>query len=147
MFEFQIVGAENAASNMAQIGHRAVDAKPVLALVRDLLIAGHAEAFATQGASFGEPWPALSPETLERGGRQPLERTGALKRSLEGGAGRKTSVAKRSVSVGTSLWYGRFAQAGTSRGEPRRAIVGIGSADAEKILTMLQAFIMYGRGV
>lgn len=146
-----VQGEDRAARHIDDIGDRAKDPKPVLNRVADLLQRRQAANFASHGASLGG-WPPLAASTVAKkrsAGQsiEPLVATGALERSLQAGRGKGKvrRVTKTRVTIGSRIFYGRFAQAGTSRGEPKRPIVGITNVEAKLATKLIDRYIRTGR--
>jgi hypothetical protein len=152
--DVHVIGAKEAAAKLNLVGARAADMRPAFIAVRELLLEGHKRQFESKGQYLGTPWAPLSDATLERKSREGqsteiLNATGALQNALEGGSGKVGTVGKTFARAGVSgkLFEARFAQAGASgenrRGsEPARTIVGIGIAEGEEAVNILEAFLV-----
>lgn len=122
--DIDVIGEDVAAANLLKTGIRAKDLRPAARKIRDLLTAGNRRNFESHGAYFGSTWPPLSPATVARKGNSEIGvRTGALKESLSGGRGRKTSATRTQVKVGTKR-RGANLFAGGTRGL-RRTLFGL----------------------
>jgi hypothetical protein len=142
ILQIHVEGAEKAALDLKGMSDRARAMAPALARVRQILETGERRQFESRGAFFGTPWAALKPSTIAREGAHPvLERSGALKDSLTGHKGRITPT---TLTVGPGIWYGRFAASGTSRGEPRRRIVGVHRTDLQASLETVLGYLVGG---
>ena len=140
----QAFNAKPTAERIQAVGARALVPTPALEAAREVLKAGIARNFDSQGATFGGPWPPLAASTLERKGRQGLpseilKARGVLARNAARG-GKKGSVGKYSVRVGIATWYAQFAQTKN----PRRVIVGVDQKDFGKIIGLLYRWIGEG---
>jgi hypothetical protein len=138
--EVEMGGLQASAAMLREIADRGLDMRPALEQVKGVLIEGNKRQFSSHGSYLGEAWPGLSPETKARKAREgipslmdTLVASGDLQASLDGGKGKVARVTRSTVRVGTSLFYGRFAQAGAKgdrRGtEEERPIVGIGEVE------------------
>lgn len=151
-YGLEVEGLPEANSMLLDAAARGEDMRPAMAKIKLLFIAGHKENFESRGAFFGEPWPANSPETLERKGRDGgslssvMVDEGALEEALSGGTGRRTRVSRGSVSVGVSLIEALFSQggaAGVRRGvQPKRVVLGITMTQREESVAILTDFLM-----
>lgn len=152
--EFEVRGNRQAAIRFRVMADKALDAKPVMAVIRELIIRGHREQFDTHGGFLGDEWPPLADATIARKQREglpeePLVATGALGTALAGGAGKSTTVTRAMVRVGLNkrtLWYAIFAASGASeqgrRGsEPPRPITGMNVDEGEEAISMIQKFV------
>lgn len=149
--ELNVAGLQHTSEMLQEAAARGYDMRPAMLQIRDLLIEGHKEQFASQGRFLDTPWPENAPGTLANKARlgqgsTPMVASGDLERSLSGGRGKRSRVGKGSVSVGTNLWYAIFAMSGTKSGEPARTPVGINEAQTEAALTLMQEHLL-GRGV
>ena len=145
--DVSVKGEARARLHLDDVGDRAKDPKAVLNRIADTLQSDQAANFRGQGSMFGG-WAPNAPATLERkGSSRPLVATGALEQSLQKGRGKGKvrRVTKTRVTLGTSLFYGRFHQAGTSRGVPQRKIVGIRPVRTRLAVKMLERYIAEGR--
>jgi hypothetical protein len=149
----QMDGIGASSAMLRDAAARGEDMRPAMARIRDLLIEGHKEQFATQGSFLGTPWPENSPETLARKARagipslnSPMVASGDLEQSLSGGRGGRTRVSKGSVSVGTSLFYAIFAIRGASGGrrgsEPARPPLGINEAERLTSIRIMTDYLL-----
>lgn len=142
--DLDINGDKAAAARLKEIGDRAVNVKPVLTQIGEVMREGLAKQWETGGAHLGgkgSPWPKLAKATIERKAREGLNRevlraTGALESSLKGGA--IFSVASSQVRVGTKDFRARFHQGGTKQGMPARKLVGVAKADRQGIFRLLR---------
>jgi hypothetical protein len=157
-----IDGDERAALNLLETGIRAKDLRPAARKIRDVLTDGNKRNFSSRGAYFGSTWPPLAASTLERGGGTIGVRSGALKASLEGGRGRKTSATKTQVKVGTKVPHAHLFAGGTrgarrsvlgftagglfgrSGGQPPRPIVGATSNEIREANTIIRRWVTEG---
>ena len=135
-FDLDIKGDRAAIKVIDQLGDRAVNLRPVLTDIGDIIEEGIARNFEAGGGEFGEPWPALATSTLERKARQGLSpevlrAMGDLEASLTGGEGAVKRVAKFQVRVGTKRYVARFQQ-------QRRAVIGISTQDRKRIFRLLR---------
>lgn len=149
--DLEVAGLQHTSEMLQEAAARGYDMRPAMRKIRDLLIEGHKEQFATQGGFLGTPWPPNAPGTLANKARlgqgsTPMVASGATKESLAGGKGRRTRVSKGSVSVGTSIWWTIFAMAGASGGrkgtEPARPPIGINEAETEAALTLMEEHLL-----
>lgn len=151
--DVHIIGEKEAASKIQLVGARAADARPAFLAIREILLKGHEAQFSSQGGFLGTPWAPLASSTIERKIRmgqsqEVLKATGALETALTGGTGKVASAGKTFARAGVSgkLFWGRFAQAGRKGGrggdEPARPIVGIGAAEGESAIDLLERFIV-----
>lgn len=153
MMEMQVFGAKASAADIAEMGTRAMAMQPAFAVIRELIQAGFAANFVSEGGVFDESWPPLSDRTIAlKGNDAILQASGALRSALEGGAGRRSRAGRTSLSVGIDgkkLFYARFAQGGTEGqgAEPARPIVGISSRDTEASISTMEHYIVSGLGV
>lgn len=89
------------------------------AMVYPVFVKGFERNFGTQGASLGDPWPALSPAYFARkkrmGQRLMMKRTGALRSRMH-----VVKISKRLISYGSTLPYARAVQYGKGRIGKRR---------------------------
>lgn len=107
-------------------------------------------AFATEGASTGEPWQQLAPRTqADRarqgfGGAHPiLHRTGTLERALtmDGGASFVVQMPKY-FAVAVDLDYFRYHQSTAPRAKmPRRAPINLTQDDKTAILHPIRLYV------
>lgn len=138
-----VTGEDAAARRLRELADRASDAKPALERVAVMLQRRHASNFAGQGSAFGG-WPPLAAATVARKGHStPLVATGALQRAMQPGRGKGKvrRVSKTRVTLGTSLFYARFHQAGG------RPVVGITGTDAKVAVRMIERYIATGRAL
>lgn len=143
---FDVLGEDIAARHLYEMGSRAADPRPALRKVRDMLTRGHAKQFASHGSYLGTTWPPLAQSTLERkSGGGIGEQTGRMRRALEGGSGRKTSVTKYQVAVGVNpkLFYARFFAKGTET-QPARPIVGATEGEIRTANWLIRRYITQG---
>jgi phage gpG-like protein len=130
-------GEDAAARELWQMGERATHAQPVLGLVAQMLEATQQRNFRGEGSEFG-PWPVLAPGTLaDKTNTRPLVATGALERSLSGGASSVRRITDDSVTVGTSIFYARFQHG-------KRPLVGITARDATVAAEMVARYVEDG---
>lgn len=144
--EFDVIGEDIAARNLFDMGQRALDPRPALRKVRDMLTRGHAKQFASKGGYLGETWPPIAASTAERKGSDEIGvDSGRLKAALMGGSGRKTSVTRKQVTVGVSpkLFYARFFSRGTET-QPARAIVGATEGELRAANWLIRRYITQG---
>lgn len=142
--DVDVIGEDEAAADIRAIAKRSADMRPVFQRIRALLIAGHASNFSSRGAFLGDSWPPLAESTREKKGDSAvLQRTGALRASLTGGRGRKSSITRSSVTVGTSDWKAHFHHAGTST-IPARKLVGISETTERAAIELMERFIVHG---
>jgi phage gpG-like protein len=105
--------------------------------------------FASQGAGFGLPWPALSPLTLAEKQRKgypstSLVRTGALQAAV----GESVMLTPTSVQVGVDLSavpYAAYHQTGTSR-MPARVLVAVSDDMIDEMMQTLRAYLANATG-
>jgi len=154
--DVEISGAREAVANLAAIGERARDPRPAMRKVKGILAEGVKEQYESRGGHLETPWPANTPGTLARKARlgqsaETLTATGALGTALSGGRGKRHRATRSSVTVGTNVWYARFAQSGTSgagkHGQtraPARQIMGISKSDRAKALRDVERYILRG---
>lgn len=145
---FSVRGGEEVEAMLEDVAKRAKDARPATRKVRDLMMASNRKQFATGGSHLGTPWPANAPETAKRKARKgqaprPNRATGALQASLSGGKGKRSGATKTGARAGTSLFYGRFAQAGTTKA-PARPIVGLTTSDRRKAERIVLDYVVHG---
>ena len=139
-----VSGEDVAALHLEEMAARTLDLRPAFSQVRRDLIAGNRRQFESRGSYFGSGWAPLADSTVARtGGEEPLVDSGALRASLIGGRGRKTSVDRSGVSVGTSVWYAHFAHSGTQR-EPARSLVGITELEVESAKRTISRYVTDG---
>lgn len=134
----------HARARLAALADRATDLRPAMRVVRDLMIKGHKEAWASEGSVFGQSWPANAPGTLARKARmgqpqRPLQASGALEQAIRGGKGRYSRVMKTSVRVGVRLHYARY-QMGKGR-LPARPMVGMTKKTERAAMLTLEKFL------
>lgn len=139
-----VSGEDVAANHLLGVAARAQDLRPAARRIRDLLIRGDTEQFESHGAFQGSFWPPLADSTIARkeGGGIGVE-TGALKASIEGGRGRKTSATKRQVLVGTRVFYARWF-AGGKKDQPPRQLFGANQAQIVEANLILRRYITKG---
>jgi hypothetical protein len=153
--DVDVYGAGTAAGALRRIGAHAVDPRPAMIAIRELLAEGNRQQFASRGSFLSTPWPSNSPGTLARKARMgqgssPMQASGALGAAIGGGAGKRTRVSRTSVSVGVapSLFYAvfHFKDIVRSRGgaEPARPPIGISLAERQTALTILEHYLMTG---
>lgn len=155
--DVEIVGAREAVADLAAIGERARDPRPAMRQVKGILAEGVKKQYASRGGHLNTPWPANAPGTLARKARlgqsaETLTASGALGTALSGGKGKRHRATRSSVTIGTNIWYARFAQAGTTgagkHGQtraPERRIMGISKSDRAKALRDVERYILRGR--
>jgi phage gpG-like protein len=113
-------GVAEAARMVEQLGHRAEHAAPAMRKIRDLLILGEVALWHRSG---GKKWAPRADGTT------PGVLTGALQRSLTepDAEGAIREVHDDHLVFGTSLFYARFMQAGTTVNgvphEPKRPVL------------------------
>jgi hypothetical protein len=104
-------------------------------MVYPVFVKGLERNFATQGASLGDPWPALSPSYFVRkkrlGSRLMLKLTGRLRGTLH-----VVKMNKRLISYGSTLPYARAVQYGKGRIGKRRYAAWSDSMKATAIQKM-----------
>lgn len=144
-------GTTQVASHLDQTADRARDAKPAMRKIREIMEAGNRKQFETSGAYFGDSWAELKPGTLARKARRGqdariLRANNALSTSLSGGKGKRGGATKTQARAGTSVWWGIFAQTGTTgkRAAPRRQIVGLSRRDRLKSVRTIEKFVLTG---
>lgn len=150
-FTSKITGDEDAARNVLNIGKRARDPRPATKAAAEILQRGVKSNFESQGSDFGEPWAPNAAATQRRkGGGAVLEDSGRLARAAKGGAGKRKRSSKRGAMAGVggkSLFYARFAQAGTEKhgkrgsAQPPRRIVGVSKGDRALITHLVNAYV------
>lgn len=140
----EVIGEDIAALHLDEMAARTLDLRPAFGEIRRELLAGNRRQFESRGAYFGSSWAPLAASTaLRKGNDETLVASGALRDSLIGGRGRKTSVDRSGVSVGTSVWHAHFAQRGTAS-EPARQIVGIAPTEIESAQRTIERYITDG---
>lgn len=140
----EVAGEDVAALHLDEMARRSLDLRPAFNEIRRELLAGNRRQFESRGAYFGSSWAPLAESTAARkGSTEPLVASGALRDSLIGGRGRKTSVDRSGVSVGTSVWYAHFAHTGTSS-EPTRELVGIAPGEVESAKRTISRYVTEG---
>lgn len=118
----------------------------VLAVFRGIM----KQAFATEGASTGSPWPQLKPSTVKQReregfpGRHPiLARTHTLERALtsEGGASVVVRM-PRYFAVAVDLDYFKYHQSKRPRTKlPRRAPINLTQDDKTRLLHPIRLYV------
>jgi hypothetical protein len=102
-----------------RLGQRLADWRPALRRLVPVILRGQSQIFASKGAALGEPWSpvraAYERRKARRGfGREPMRRTGKLRRDLISQAG-VLSVGKKRLEFGTRLPYARAVHFGQRR--------------------------------
>jgi hypothetical protein len=137
---------DRTSEELAAIGARARDAKPVMRLIQALMMESSAEQFLSEGASVGEPWKRDTDEWTERKQKEglsdgTLERRGDLRSAMlaktSGGASIRR-LSKQSTSVGVRIYYARFA------GKKRRLLT-MTVPQQDKYASMMIDYILTGR--
>jgi hypothetical protein len=151
--DLDIKGLRESGQMLTDVADRGENMRPAMLRIKELLIAGHAEQFASGGSFLGTPWEANAPGTLARKAREgvsslqsPMVESGDLMESLSGGKGGRSRVSKSGVSVGTSLFYAVFHINPERKGMPARPPVGINEAQRATALAIMERHLM-GRGV
>jgi hypothetical protein len=141
-FRMYFEGEAILARDLDGIAERAEDMRPawpaVIAYFRQMV----EKAFATEGASTGQKWPGLKLATaqdrLRKGfaGFHPiLQRTGELKRSIDGGGGGFVEATTTSLAIGSNdpvFWYHQSRK--PRKRLPRRAPVLTTAADRTELM-------------
>lgn len=138
---------------LTDIADRGENMRPAMLRIKELLIEGHRQQFASSGSFLGTPWEANAPGTLARKAREgipslnrPMVATGDLQESLSGGKGGRSRVSKSGVSVGTSLYYAIFHISPKRKGVPARPPVGVNEAQRGAAIAIMERHLM-GRGL
>ena len=139
---------------LAKMADRAIDMRPAMQMVKQVMTEGHIKNFESQGTEFGGKWPLNAPGTVARKlrmgqGTEPMKATGALEKAIHGGKGRRTRVGKTSVRVGVSLPQARYNLIGsytaaTNSRRPRRATIGMSRGTRSRALEICERFIVEG---
>jgi phage gpG-like protein len=119
---------DRVAGDLTRLGVRARNPQPVLARAGGLLEAGIRRQFSSRGGEFGGRWP----------GTADLVDTGAMKGSLF------ARVAKTQVTVGLKDPKARLHQGGTSRGLPKRQLVGRSTTTEIHAMEIVQDYLLGG---
>lgn len=141
-FRFTFEGEVVLSRTLDGIIERAEDMRPAWPEVVRVFRAMVNQAFATEGASTGQKWPGLKLSTaqdrLRKGftGFHPiLQRTGELKRSIDGGGGGFVEETATSIAIGSNdpvFWYHQSRQ--PRKRLPRRAPVLPTAADRAALM-------------
>lgn len=135
--DISVLHDEAVKTDLHMLGNRAANPLPAFSRVGLLLEAGIRRQFASRGAEFGKQWPALAAETAARkGSSTPLVDTGAMLGSLY------SKPLKASVKAGLKDYKARFAQGGTSRGEPARPVVGASRGTEGAAINMVRDYLL-----
>lgn len=139
--QWSIEGEKQISRTLTRIGNQVTNWKPAMeAAVRRLKVEASQTAFATQGASLGEPWKPLSPEYARwkekrYPGRGILVRTGKMQRSFQTRAG----------PLEGEIWnptpYFKYHQSNAARSRiPRRMMLYITNPVKAAIVRMFQTY-------
>jgi hypothetical protein len=136
-----VEGDERLDNMLRQCGYRAFNAEPALNSILHRMVEAEEALFATS------PWVPNAEATVEnKGGSEPLVRTGALRASLTN-LGDKNMIAEvtdSTLKFGTRLWYAHFSL-GTKTGEPERNPMKIKARDKRAIREIVLNWILEGR--
>lgn len=135
-------GATEAALNLAELGVRARDVRPVGRRVGKVVADSNERRF--QGAGR---WKKLDADTAERKSREGLDprilrSSGALHRQLTSTKPREESPDQ--LVYGTDLFYARFADKGT-KNEPKRKLISLRAAERAEITDIIGRFVVQRR--
>jgi hypothetical protein len=141
----EVYGVDELDADLALLQDRAQDLREVLDDVGQELLDLNRSTFASEG---GGTWAELAPSTVRgRGGRTgPIliddgELFDALTR--RGAQGSVYDLTGDSVTVGTDLISGRYADSGTRR-QPRRSLVRVTGADRDRLTGAVQKHLERG---
>jgi phage virion morphogenesis protein len=119
------------------------DLRPALAEIGEVLIESTKQRFGSQTGPDGQPWPANSPVTIERKGRdQPLTgKTGNLMDAIY-----YNLVGNDALEIGSPMKYAAMQQFGGGKDEfphlwgdiPARPFLGVSDSDRSAILDILR---------
>lgn len=92
----------------------------------------------------GRPWPLLKRPEAGTQRTKPLIKTGALLAALSGyGAGALAAIKGKTLSYGTSLFYGAFHQRGVPVNNlPKRRFLADKGEDAQALLAVVRVWLM-----
>lgn len=134
------------------MARRGGDMRPATRYIRTLLIATRRANFESEGALFGEPWPALAESTLEKKKQRgepadPLVATGASKRAMGGGRGKRTAATRTMARVGVApaLFYLRFHDGKGGSRLPTRTLNGLPDTARREAISVMQRYLEFGR--
>jgi len=138
--------ADRTHEEIAAIGVRAQNAKPVMFQIQALMAASGREQFESEGSSVGEPWEHDTPSWAERKAAKGLSdktlvRHGKLRDAMmayTSGKGAIRRLSAHSATVGVRLYYARFA------GKKRRLLT-MTEAQQDKYASMMISWILDGR--
>lgn len=142
------------ARSLRTMGHRAEDIAPVLRKIGTKVALANRRAFATRGASNGEPWKPLAASTIlskSRHGysRAPLVRTGALRQSFVGRPMGIEHYSGKSAQWGSPLQTAAWQQKGTfhngKRHIPPRKIMKITRSQRKEYVHMIAEYVVKGK--
>lgn len=128
-------GVNAATAELERRADRALASRPVMVAAADAILDLNRARFDSQRG-----WARLDPDTVaaKSGGGRPLVASGLLRASLtrRGAAGQRIVVTADRVSVGTTVPYARYHQAGT-RHMPRRNLTGVDRRDLPALAELL----------
>ena len=121
-----ISGLDEAIARLDEIGQRARDLRPVLAVAAEDLKTLVDDSFEQSRAPDGSPWAPLASSTVARrrqGSSKPLIDTGRLRNSINASSG------PSSLKVGTNVPYAAYHQFGTEDIPARPFLPVVGDAE------------------
>jgi phage gpG-like protein len=137
-------GVDKAAANIAALGVRAQDLRPVGRQVADVVNRSTEQRFQSKGAGT---WPPLAPATVEQKARagkpaQPLVDTGKLHQSMTHQEAKQTGEGELTIS-GQEVPYAGFIDQGT-RNMPARKLTDLTPSDRRQIATAVSDYLVRG---
>jgi phage virion morphogenesis protein len=135
-----------ALNGLNELLRRTGDLRPAMAEIGETLTESTKQRFGSQAGPDGQPWPANSPVTIERKGRdQPLTgETGSLMDEIH-----YNLVGNDALEVGSPMEYAAMQQFGGDQAEfshlwgdiPARPFLGFSDEDQDEILAIIQAHL------
>lgn len=146
-FTLEVLGEEVVSRRLLRFEGNVKDARPAFRRIAPLLEAATLRRFESEGAYGGEKWAPLAASTLARkpAGQGILVASGRLRASLtqETAADGIRQMTPQSFRWGSSVPYGRFHQAGTSR-MPQRRVVKFPESVKRAVVRELQKAMVEG---
>jgi phage gpG-like protein len=148
--QFEAFGIIEDARMFQNMGEHAKHAEPAFERIADFFARQVKGQFDSEGVQGGDPWPDLSKNTIAKKSRSGmsggmLRATDHLFRSLtEGGSESVREITPESLVWGSTVYYGRFHQDGTSR-MPQRMILQLRAKDRARIARIMLLWIRQGR--
>lgn len=133
ILEIDVIGADQTGRMFDAVARRAKDPRPAWPAVAAVLARGERQAFATRGASLGQPW-----KPLKTGKPATLRQTGALAASLASPSPAGMRAARASLRFGTPVFYARFQAR-------EREFVGANRETKDDVRDVMAAWIVHGR--